>query len=161
EASTKTPGFLAELNNQACEALGDYGKSLGFVFQYADDLLDYTGNQEAIGKAVASDLRNGKVTLPLLCALENEATMHKQELHDKVKKCLIAGECTNQEMLLITDLVRTRGGIDSALALGQQQVETAQTALQRAETLITNKQNADKNLDILMALPKALLTRSA
>ena len=160
EASTKTPGFLAELTPEACAELGAYGENLGFVFQYADDLLDYTGNQETIGKAVAADLRNGKVTLPLLCALENEATLNKQELRDRVTRALTAGECSDKEMTLITDIVRSTGGIDTALALGQQRVEIAQAALQRAARLIAQAQHKEQTTDILMALPKALLMRS-
>jgi len=160
EASTKTPGFLAELNDESCEELGVFGKNLGFVFQFADDLLDYTGNQETVGKAVAADLRSGKVTLPLLCALENEAALQKQELKDRVTTCLTAGECTDNEMNIITNLVRSRGGIDTALSLGQQRVEMAQSALQRAVSMISNTKQTSQTVDILMTLPRALLMRS-
>lgn len=160
EASTKTPGYLAELKQEACEELGAYGKNLGFVFQFADDLLDYTGDQEKVGKAVAADLRNGKVTLPLLCALENEASVNKTELKDKVTKCLTAGDYSNNELADIMNLVRSHGGIDSALALGQKRVELAQSAIQNAARIIGPNRNSDKTLDMLLSLPKALLMRS-
>lgn len=160
EASTKTPGFLAQLNQETCEQLGAYGKHLGYVFQFADDLLDYTGNQQEVGKAVATDLRNGKVTLPLLCALENEATLKKQELSERVAACLRAGDCTNSEMARITDLVRSQGGIDTALSLGHQRVELAQRALLAAKEMLPDSEQRAETFALLMELPKALLTRS-
>ena len=51
------------------EDLGEYGRNLGMAFQLVDDLLDFTASERTLGKPVASDLREGKVTLPLIYAL--------------------------------------------------------------------------------------------
>ncbi len=53
------------------ERLAEYGRSLGLAFQLVDDLLDFTGSENQLGKPVLSDLKEGKVTLPLIYALEN------------------------------------------------------------------------------------------
>ena len=49
---------------------GDYGWNLGMAFQLTDDLLDFYATEEVLGKPVGNDLREGKVTLPLILALE-------------------------------------------------------------------------------------------
>ncbi|MGA9883025.1 MAG: polyprenyl synthetase family protein [Candidatus Acidiferrales bacterium] len=53
------------------EALAEYGRNAGLAFQLVDDLLDFTASPEKLGKPVLSDLKEGKVTLPLIFALEN------------------------------------------------------------------------------------------
>jgi octaprenyl-diphosphate synthase len=56
------------------EALAEYGRNAGLAFQLVDDLLDFTASLEKLGKPVLSDLKEGKVTLPLIFALENGAS---------------------------------------------------------------------------------------
>jgi octaprenyl-diphosphate synthase len=53
------------------ERLAEYGRSLGLAFQLVDDLLDFTASENQLGKPVLSDLKEGKVTLPLIYALQN------------------------------------------------------------------------------------------
>lgn len=55
------------------EALAEYGRNAGLAFQLVDDLLDFTASPEQLGKPVLSDLKEGKVTLPLIFALQNSA----------------------------------------------------------------------------------------
>ena len=52
------------------ESMAEYGRSAGLAFQLVDDLLDFTASPEQLGKPVLSDLKEGKVTLPLIFALE-------------------------------------------------------------------------------------------
>ena len=56
------------------KALGDYGMNLGTAFQLTDDLLDFTSTDDALGKGVGVDLLGGKVTLPLIYLIANEAS---------------------------------------------------------------------------------------
>src|SRR5262249_34928804 len=53
------------------ERLGDYAWNLGIAFQLVDDILDFTSREKILGKPVGNDLREGKVTLPLIYALED------------------------------------------------------------------------------------------
>jgi octaprenyl-diphosphate synthase len=59
-------GMLGGITREQQEALREYGFNLGMTFQLVDDLLDFTGDAEAVGKPIGSDLREGKVTLPLI-----------------------------------------------------------------------------------------------
>jgi octaprenyl-diphosphate synthase len=62
---TKLPAIAAGLNHGAADHLGAAGKSLGMAFQLIDDMLDLTSTRETLGKPVASDLKEGKLTLPV------------------------------------------------------------------------------------------------
>jgi len=62
---------LGGLEGKEEQALADYGRYAGLAFQLVDDLLDFTASAEQLGKPVLSDLKEGKVTLPLIYAMEN------------------------------------------------------------------------------------------
>lgn len=62
---------LGRQPKQVEEALAEYGRNAGLAFQLVDDLLDFTASPEKLGKPVLSDLKEGKVTLPLIFALKN------------------------------------------------------------------------------------------
>jgi octaprenyl-diphosphate synthase len=66
----RVAGVLAGASPEKVEALADYGMNLGMAFQIIDDLLDFTADETVLGKPVASDLREGKLTLPLIYLLE-------------------------------------------------------------------------------------------
>jgi octaprenyl-diphosphate synthase len=68
EASSRLGALLA-LQPQFEQALADYGQALGTAFQVIDDILDYDGDATALGKNLGDDLREGKVTLPLIAAM--------------------------------------------------------------------------------------------
>ncbi len=56
------------------QALRDYGENLGMAFQIADDILDFTGSDEELGKPAGSDLMHGTLTLPSLLLIERYPT---------------------------------------------------------------------------------------
>ncbi|RUM37054.1 MAG: hypothetical protein DSY57_04755 [Desulfobulbus sp.] len=62
------------------QALGRYGEKVGVAFQVVDDLLDYLGNQKEPGKKVGNDFLEGKITLPLIAALEQADSAEHAEL---------------------------------------------------------------------------------
>jgi len=64
---------LGRLDKSAEESLADYGRYAGLAFQLVDDLLDFTASSEQLGKPVLSDLKEGKVTLPLIYAMQSGA----------------------------------------------------------------------------------------
>jgi octaprenyl-diphosphate synthase len=63
--------ILGKATDQQEQALGEYGRNLGMAFQIVDDVLDLTASEEVLGKPVASDLREGKVTMAVIRALEH------------------------------------------------------------------------------------------
>jgi octaprenyl-diphosphate synthase len=82
-ATCRIPGFLVNLPEPQGAALTEYGYNLGVCFQVIDDLLDFTSSTEALGKPALSDLKEGKLTLPLILALPH-ATAHEREIIGQV-----------------------------------------------------------------------------
>ena len=74
---------MAEAGSQLEARLGDYGWNLGMAFQLVDDILDFTSSAKKLGKPVGNDLGEGKVTLPLILALES-ATPEERALVETV-----------------------------------------------------------------------------
>ena len=69
ESAARCGAILSDVPQEMCDAMASYGRHLGTAFQLVDDLLDYSGDVQAIGKNVGDDLREGKPTLPLLRVL--------------------------------------------------------------------------------------------
>lgn len=69
-AATQVGAVIADRTEEEKQALFDYGQNLGIAFQLTDDALDYSARQEALGKTVGDDFREGKVTLPVILAYE-------------------------------------------------------------------------------------------
>ena len=65
-------GMLGAVSSEREQALREYGFNLGIAFQVVDDLLDFTGDAGAVGKPIGADLREGKVTLPLIHLLRQQ-----------------------------------------------------------------------------------------
>jgi len=68
-AGARLGGLLSGADAKTQQALHDYGIQLGYAFQIADDVLDYSGDVKALGKQVGDDLAEGKLTLPLIHAM--------------------------------------------------------------------------------------------
>jgi octaprenyl-diphosphate synthase len=107
------------------EALGDFGENLGMAFQIADDLLDYREQVETTGKPSGADLREHKVTLPLIYALrEMPAASLRQVKH------LFASETVSDEdIAAVVRIVEENGGFEYARQRGEEFAERAQDAL--------------------------------
>lgn len=69
-AAATLPALMEPLRPDEAEALSRYGRALGTCFQLVDDLLDFTARETDLGKPVLSDLKEGKLTLPLILAME-------------------------------------------------------------------------------------------
>ncbi|WP_416694558.1 polyprenyl synthetase family protein [Candidatus Pseudothioglobus sp. Uisw_050_01] len=84
KAACQIAGILAESNKNVINGLGSFGKHLGNAFQIIDDTLDYESNSSVIGKEVGDDLSEGKVTLPMIYALENTKGAEKATLSNAI-----------------------------------------------------------------------------
>ena len=85
EASARLGAVLADADSATEEACASYGRSLGTAFQLVDDLLDYEGATEQLGKNVGDDLREGKPTLPLLIAMARGSTADRELVRHAIK----------------------------------------------------------------------------
>jgi octaprenyl-diphosphate synthase len=72
--------LVAGAKTEVEERLGEYAWNLGMAFQLIDDLLDFTAQEEVLGKPVGNDLREGKVTLPLVYALEHATPAERAQV---------------------------------------------------------------------------------
>ena len=123
EASARLGAVLAGVEPAVEECCADYGRSLGTAFQLVDDLLDYEGDPQALGKNVGDDLREGKPTLPLLIAMERGNTKER----DLIRHAIEHGEV--QGLQQIIDVVRRTGALDATRALAQEEADQARHSL--------------------------------
>ncbi len=84
KAACQIAGILSESDKDIINALGSFGMHLGNAFQIIDDTLDYESNFSVIGKEVGDDLSEGKVTLPMIYALENTKGSEKETLSNAI-----------------------------------------------------------------------------
>ncbi|HKD63795.1 MAG TPA: polyprenyl synthetase family protein [Candidatus Acidoferrales bacterium] len=142
------------------DALGEYGRNAGLAFQLVDDLLDFTASPEQLGKPVLSDLKEGKVTLPLIFALRSEAALAAaRNGHDgnaASGRRLVATVLEERGFVSvrpeqITRLVRESGSLERAAKLAHEYVARAKDAL--AELPDSEYRRA------LLAVPDFILAR--
>ncbi len=85
KASCQIAGILSKSDDKIFEALGTFGLHLGNAFQIIDDTLDYESDSSVLGKGIGDDLSEGKVTLPMIYALENTKKSEKEILYNSIK----------------------------------------------------------------------------
>lgn len=128
-AGTKSGGVLCNAPEPEIEALRDYGYYLGMAFQIVDDILDFSGDEEQIGKPVANDLRQGIATLPVMLFDQ------KEPKHPTILKAVRREKVSDEEILEIVELIRSSGCVDASLEEARRYAQQAQASL---ETLPDN-----------------------
>ena len=123
EASARLGAVLAGARPALEEACAAYGRSLGTAFQLVDDLLDYEGNSDELGKNVGDDLREGKPTLPLLVAMERAGEPDRALIRHAIEH----GEV--QKLPEILAIVKRTGALDATRAAAQKEADEARLAL--------------------------------
>jgi octaprenyl-diphosphate synthase len=116
---------LGRLEGAQEQALADYGRYAGLAFQLVDDLLDFTASTQQLGKPVLSDLKEGKVTLPLIYAMENG----HREARELVARVLAEKEFHSVRPETIVSLVHDSGALDRARCLAQDYAQRAKSCL--------------------------------
>ncbi|HXL37431.1 MAG TPA: polyprenyl synthetase family protein [Ktedonobacteraceae bacterium] len=112
-ACCKGGAIVSEASDQDIENIHRYGMNLGIAFQIIDDVLDYTENQETIGKPAGNDLRQGMVTLPLIYALEEKPRNgHYQEVYNFLNGITHSEE----DIRTIVNWVVTGSGVQRSLS---------------------------------------------
>jgi octaprenyl-diphosphate synthase len=103
------------------EKLGEFAWNLGMAFQLIDDMLDFTSLESTLGKPVGGDLKEGKVTLPLVYALENATPSERRQVE------MVLGDRTYDSTSFseIYSMVERRGGIQRTRERAQQFTERA------------------------------------
>jgi octaprenyl-diphosphate synthase len=123
--SAKIGGMLGPTTREQQDALWDYGVNIGMAFQIVDDLLDFTGDEDVLGKPVGGDLREGKMTLPMI-HLFARGDARAQTL---IRKVIDARSATLDEWREIRMLLGQARSIDYAQRAAADFVERAKKAL--------------------------------
>ena len=85
-ACTELGAITVKTSPEKQQALKQYGENLGIAFQIKDDILDYEGKLKIIGKPVGGDIKEKKITLPLIIAMKNAKTSEKKNIIKMLKK---------------------------------------------------------------------------
>lgn len=127
-AACEVGPVIANADNAAQKAMRDYGAALGIAFQIADDALDYMAEREKLGKSVGDDFREGKVTAPILFALE-KANEEEQEFWNRT---IGAREQKDGDLEKAQALLTQHNAIQKSLELAQNHANQAKYAIQNA-----------------------------
>jgi geranylgeranyl pyrophosphate synthase len=145
ELSTHGAAIISPVEAETIENARIFGRELGTAFQIVDDILDFTGDQAAVGKPVGSDLLQGLITLPALYYIETHP-------EDQLVKALLNGSYHNKEkMALLVENIRKSDATQLALieakeyanraieALNGQPLSEERQALEGLAEYITNR----------------------
>ena len=124
-AACSIPCLIHPARPEAAGPLSTYGRALGVCFQLVDDLLDFTASEGELGKPVLSDLKEGKLTLPLLLLLPRVGT-GQRKLIQNVLEDRAFQRVAAQDIL---DLVRIEGTLEEVESLARQFASEASEAL--------------------------------
>jgi octaprenyl-diphosphate synthase len=125
-AAGSIPSLIPPIRQDAGQVLHRYGRALGICFQLVDDLLDFTARESEIGKPVLSDLKEGKLTLPLILLLPRVDAARRQ-LIETVLEDRSFGRVSSAEIL---DLVRAEGTLEEVAELAQGYANQAKQELE-------------------------------
>ena len=123
-AAAQIGTLIATTDKKSHNAAKDYGKELGMAFQIMDDVLDYTGNSEQTGKNVGDDLREGKLTLPMIKFLEKEP-QYKELLEN------IISFKHESDISRLASLIQKSDVIDYCKDKAKEHATTAKTLLEK------------------------------
>ncbi len=130
-------------------ALGSFGHNLGIAFQLKDDILDYTSYDAILGKNVGTDLKEGKVTLPLIYALKSASEKEKAY----TKKVLDKPTMTARDFEGVRKIIKKHGGIEYTSAMTTKHIAAAKECL--------NAFDSSPYREALVTLANQMLERQA
>lgn len=124
EASTHAAAALLQCTPEQSHAMQEYGKELGMAFQLIDDVLDYEGDAEAMGKNVGDDLAEGKPTLPLIHAMAHGNEQQRSLIRSAIRKGGL------DDMADVLNAVRELGSLEYTRQKAYDCADRAQSHLQ-------------------------------
>jgi octaprenyl-diphosphate synthase len=141
-------GMLGNAPVEQRTALREYGFDLGIAFQIVDDVLDYMAEESALGKPIGGDLREGKVTLPIILLLQRGGPEAAALIHGVVAD----GQVTAEKWRAIKDLLKQHGAIEAAF-------ERAVMHAERAKRFLAEAFPASPERDGLISLADYVINR--
>lgn len=131
-------GILAKAPEEQVEKLKAFGLKIGLAFQLTDDTLDYVAAEEEFGKAIGMDLKEGKITLPLIRTLK----LCSPEEKERIAHILEKNEGDGENIRYVASLISRYDGIDYAL-------RTARALIQEGRTLLDVFEDSEAKTSLL------------
>ncbi|MBW2020175.1 MAG: polyprenyl synthetase family protein [Deltaproteobacteria bacterium] len=125
QAACQVGALLGEAQQEQVQALADYGYHLGIAFQMVDDLLDYTANTRVLGKATGTDLREGKLTLPVIYALSRATKEDRRRMETIIRDM----DMTASDFDTVLGLIKKYGGIAYTRDRAREHIDQAKKSL--------------------------------
>ena len=120
ELATSGSAIILECDENTVNAFKEYGKQLGIAFQVADDILDYSSDNEILGKSVGEDLIDGRVTLPLIYALQAVENSDRCDLEAAIK---------DGNFMKVLDYIVKTGSLEKSHQFALNAAENAKNAI--------------------------------
>jgi octaprenyl-diphosphate synthase len=125
EGACRSAALLAGASPDRIEALSTYGANLGLAFQMADDLIDYTSDTKELGKKAGADLREGKLTLPVIAALQAADSQDRARMASIIRN----PSFTTEDFEALKALLQHYGGLAYTREKAREHVRLAKEAL--------------------------------
>lgn len=129
QGACQVGAMIADAGHDKEIALSDYGFHIGMAFQMADDLLDYVSDTDSLGKTIGADLREGKMTLPVIYALHHADSEDRTFMEHLIREKRFSDRDFNR----FKSLLNTYGGLDYTSQTAVRHVETAKSSLTHFE----------------------------
>lgn len=124
-AACEVGAILGKVNQEKRAALRDFGYNLGMAFQLTDDVLDYVSYDAVLGKRVGTDLKEGKVTLPLIHALKSSAEKEKTYINSVLNNAKV----TAKDFARVSKIINKYDGVEYTVNTTRQFIENAKLNL--------------------------------
>jgi len=125
-AACEVGAILGKVSQEKRAALRDFGHNLGMAFQLTDDVLDYVSYDSVLGKRVGTDLKEGKVTLPLIHTLKSSTEKEKTYINTVLNNTKI----TAKDFTRVSKIINRYGGVEYTVNTTRQFIENAKLNLQ-------------------------------
>lgn len=127
-ASAAAAGFLAESSSEVVDGLFSFGNNLGLAFQIIDDILDYSSSSQKLGKPILQDIKEGKVTIPLLIARDRATEPERKEL----SRIVATRPQSETDLAFISGLITDYSALDEASRIADDYTEKSLQGLRLA-----------------------------
>jgi len=129
-ASARSAAILAEATNEDEQVLYAFGKFIGFAFQIIDDALDMVADEKTFGKKPFKDLEEGKVTLPIIYALEASSNKERNFL-ESLLNGVNGSALNNHNMAIIQEILKNTKAVENTLQTAREYIDKALSSLSR------------------------------
>jgi len=133
EAATRVGAMAGEASQEEQQAMATYGRELGLAFQLVDDVLDYGGARQNLGKNTGDDLREGKMTLPIILALAKTDEQERKIIGNALGNSEEFGnsKASGETFAKVRDIINKYDGLEIATARALQHAQNARDAIDR------------------------------